>query len=161
MAPSEPWKFEIEKLYKEMYPALYAYALRVLKNPALAEEAIQDAFCIACEKRDRVLSNPRPQGWIMTTLKYVMQNMLRTQQKLQRMLSLNAGDELPVEGPELLNVDLLFCNVSGSEDFQILKRVALEQCTISELSQELGISVEACKKRIQRARKRLQKKLKV
>lgn len=70
MAPSEPWKFEIEKLYKEMYPALYAYALRVLKNPALAEEAIQDAFCIACEKRDRVLSNPRPQGWIMTTLKY-------------------------------------------------------------------------------------------
>lgn len=161
MAPSEPWKFEIEKLYKEMYPALYAYALRVLKNPALAEEAIQDAFCIACEKRDRVLSNPRPQGWIMTTLKYVMQNMLRTQQKLQRMLSLNAGDELPVEGPELLNVDLLFCNVSGSEDFQILKRVALEQCTIPELSQELGISVEACKKRIQRARKRLQKKLKV
>lgn len=161
MAPSEPWKFEIEKLYKEMYPALYAYALYVLKDPALAEEAIQDTFCIACMKREQVLSNPKPQGWIMTTLKHVMQNMIRAQQKLRRMLSLNAGDELPVEGPELLNVDLLFGNVSDSEDFQLLKRIALEQCTILELAQDLGISVEACKKRVQRARKRLQKKLKV
>lgn len=161
MAPNELWKSEIEKLYKEMYPALYTYALRVLKNSALAEEAIQDAFCIACAKRDQVLSNPKPQGWIMLTLKHVMQNMLRTQQKLQRMLSLSAGEELPAEKPELLNVDLLFGNVSDSEDFQLLKRMALEQCTIPELAQELGISVEACKKRVQRARKRLQKKLKV
>lgn len=161
VAPSEPWKLEIEKLYKEMYPALYTYALRVLKNPALAEEAIQDAFCIACAKRDQVLSNPKPQGWIMMTLKHVMQNKLRLQQKLQRMLSLSDGEELPTEKPELLNVDLLFGNVSDSEDFQLLKRMALEQCTIPELAQELGISVEACKKRVQRARKRLQKKLKV
>lgn len=161
MAPNELWKSEIEKLYKEMYPALYAYALRVLKNPTLAEEAIQDTFCIACAKQEQVLSNPKPQGWIMTTLKYVMQNVFRTQQKLQRMLSLNAGEELPVEAPELLNVDLLFGNVSDSEDFQLLKRVALEQCTMPDLAQELGISVEACKKRVQRARKRLQKKLKV
>lgn len=161
MAPSELWKSEIEKLYKEMYPALYAYALRILKNPALAEEAIQDTFCIACAKQEQVLSNPKPQGWIMTTLKYVMQNMFRTQQKLRRMLSLNTGEELTVEAPELLNVDLLFGNVSDSEDFQLLKRVALEQCTMPDLAQDLGISVEACKKRVQRARKRLQKKLKV
>ena len=39
VAPREPWTFEIEKLYKEMYSTLYAYALRVLKNSALAEEA--------------------------------------------------------------------------------------------------------------------------
>lgn len=161
MASSEPWKSKMETLYKEMYPALYAYALHVLQNPALAEEAIQDAFCIACAKRDQVLSNPKPQGWIMMTLKHVMQNMLRTQQKLRRMLSLSDGEELPVEEPELLNVDLLFGNVSDSEDFRLLKRVALEQCTIPELAQDLGVSVEACKKRVQRARKRLQKKLKV
>lgn len=160
MAPREPWTFEIEKLYKEMYSTLYAYALRVLKNSALAEEAIQDTFCIACAKRDQVLSNPRPQGWVMVTLRHVMQNMLRTQQKLQQILSLSAGEELPIEEPELLNVDLLFGNVSDSEDFQLLKRVALEQCTIPELAQELGISVETCKKRVQRARKRLRKKLK-
>lgn len=161
MAPNEPWKSEIETLYKQMYRALYAYALRVLQNPVLAEEAIQDTFCVACAKWEQVLSNPKPQGWIMMTLKHVMQNMLRTQSRLQRMLSLSDGEELPADKPELLNVDLLFGNVADSEDFRLLKCMALEQYTIPELAQELGISVEACKKRVQRARKRLQKKLKV
>ena len=53
---------------------LYAYALRILGDHALAEEAIQDAFCIACTKREQLLSDPKPQAWIMLTLKHVMQN---------------------------------------------------------------------------------------
>ena len=98
----------------------------------------------------------------MLTLKHVMQNMLRSQRKLQRLLFLAAGEEQPtMEAPELLDVDVLFSDLSDSEDFRLLKRIALEQCTIVELAQDLGISVEACKKRVQRARKRLQKKLKV
>lgn len=97
----------------------------------------------------------------MLTLKHVMQNMLRAQRKVQRLLFLTAGEEQPAEAPELLDVDVLFGDVSDSEDFRLLKRIALDQCTIVELAQDLGISVEACKKRVQRARKRLQKKLKV
>lgn len=161
MGSSEPWQSDLEQMYREMYPTLYAYALRILKDHALTEEAIQDTFCIACAKREQVLSNPKPRGWIMMTLKHVMQNMRRTQRKLQKLLFLTAGEERPMEGPELLDVDVLFGNVSDSEDFRLLKRIALEQCTIVELAQDLGISVEACKKRVQRARKRLQKKLKV
>lgn len=144
-----------------MYPTLYAYALRILKDHALAEEAIQDTFCIACAKREQALSNPKPRGWLMLTLKHVMQNMLRAQRKVQRLLFLTAGEEQPAEAPELLDVDVLFGDVSDSEDFRLLKRIALDQCTIVELAQDLGISVEACKKRVQRARKRLQKKMKV
>ena len=156
----EPWKEAVEKLYKEMYPALRAYALRVMEDVALAEEAIQDAFCIACVRRDQFLSSPNPQGWIMLTLKHVMQNMLRTQAKLKTMLSLEAGEGEPAGPQELISVDLLFSDLSGSEDFRLLKRIALDRCTMLELAEELGISVEACKKRVQRARKRLQKKLK-
>ena len=161
MSSSEPWQSDLEQMYREMYPTLYAYALRILKDHALAEEAIQDTFCIACAKREQALSNPKPRGWIMLTLKHVMQNMLRTQRKVQRLLFLTAGEEHPAEAPELLGVDVLFGDVSDSEDFRLLKRIALDQCTIVELAQDLGISVEACKKRVQRARKRLQKKLKV
>lgn len=162
MGSSEPWQSDLEQMYREMYPTLYAYALRILKDHALAEEAIQDTFCIACAKREQALSNPKPRGWLMLTLKHVMQNMLRSQRKLQRLLFLAAGEEQPtMEAPELLDVDVLFSDLSDSEDFRLLKRIALEQCTIVELAQNLGISVEACKKRVQRARKRLQKKLKV
>ena len=161
MSPNEPWQSDLEQMYREMYPTLYAYALRILKDRALAEEAVQDTFCIACAKREQALSNPKPRGWLMLTLKHVMQNMLRTQRKLQRLLFLTAGEEQPTDAPELLDVDVLFGDVSDSEDFRLLKRLALEQYTIAELAQDLGISVEACKKRVQRARNRLQKKLKV
>ncbi len=161
MEHCEPWKETVEKLYKEMYPALHAYALRVMEDSALAEEAIQDAFCIACYRRDQFLSSPNPQGWIMLTLKHVMQNTLRAQAKLRVLLALDAGAELPAGGPELISVDLLFNDVSDSEDFRLLKRIALDRCTMLELAGELGVSVEACKKRVQRARKRLQKKLKL
>ena len=161
MGSSEPWQSDLEQMYREMYPTLYAYALRILKDHALAEEAIQDTFCIACAKREQALSNPKPRGWLMLTLKHVMQNMLRAQRKVQRLLFLTAGEEQPAEAPELLDVDVLFGDVSDSEDFRLLKRIALDQCTVVELAQDLGISVEACKKRVQRARKRLQKKLKV
>lgn len=79
MRRSEPWKTVVEKLYKEMYPALHVYTLRILGDGPLAEEAVQDAFCITCAKREQFLSSPNPQGWIMLTLKHVMQNMLRAQ----------------------------------------------------------------------------------
>ena len=161
MGSNEPWQSDLEEMYREMYPTLCAYALRILKDHALAEEAIQDTFCIACAKREQFLSSPNPQGWIMLTLKHVMQNILRSQARLQRLLSLDAGENLPAEAGELMSVDLLFGDVASSEDFRLLKRVALDQCTIPELAQELGVSVEACKKRVQRARKRLQKKLKI
>lgn len=156
----ESWKETVEKLYKEMYPALHVYALRVLEDEALAEEAVQDAFCIACARREQFLSSPNREGWIMLTLKHVMQNLLRAQVKLKKLLSLEVGEGLPAPAPELVSVDVLFGDLAGSEDFQLLKRVALDQCTMLELSQELNISVEACKKRVQRARKRLQKRLK-
>lgn len=158
---AEPWQAAVEKLYKEMYLALRVYALRVLEDEPMAEEAVQDAFCIACARREQFLSSSNPQGWIMLTLKHVMQNMLRSQARLNRHLVLDVGEELAAGEPELVSVDLLFGDVSQSEDFQLLKHVALDQCTMPELARELGVSVEACKKRVQRARKRLQGKLRI
>lgn len=155
----EPWDKAVEKLYKEMYPVLNTYAMRILKDNNLVEEAIQDAFCIACAKREQFLSSENPQGWIMLTLKNVMQNMQRSLAKRRQHISLD-DDVCMAAGPsEFMSVDLLFGDVSESADFQILKRIAIDQCTIVELSEELGVSVEACKKRVQRARKRLRKKL--
>ena len=40
----------MEQLYREMFPKLYMYALRIISNPSLAEEAVQNTFCIACSK---------------------------------------------------------------------------------------------------------------
>lgn len=158
---SEPWDKTVEKLYKEMYPVLNTYAIRVLKDSNLAEEAIQDAFCIACAKREQFLSSENPQGWLMLTLKNVMQNMQRSLAKQKRLISLGDGSCVAADASDNISVDLLFGDVSESADFQLLKRIAIDQYSIVELAEELGVSVEACKKRVQRARKRLRKKLKL
>lgn len=162
MNECEPWETSVERLYKEMYPVLYAYAKRILDNSGLAEEAIQDTFCIACAKREQLLSSAEPRGWIMCTLKYVLRNIQRTQRKLKNLLSQAQGlEDFRCAGEDsLVSMDVLFGDVSDSEDFQLLKRIALDRCTLLELSDELGISVEACKKRVQRAKKRLRERIK-
>ncbi len=160
MEDRNTWEAAVEQLYKELYPALHIYALRVLGESALAEEAIQDAFCIACAKREQFLASSDPRRWIMCTLKHVCQNMLRTQARLKKLLlSLDTGRCLAAGTTDLVSVDVLFGDLSDSEDFRLLKRIALDRCTMLEVAEELGISVESCKKRVQRARKRLQEKI--
>ena len=134
----QAWEAPVEQMYKEMYRALYVYALRILEDAALAEEAIQEAFCIACAKREQIRSRSRLRALL---------------QALEERAGPPAGTE------ELASVDVLFGDVSDSEDFRLLKRIALDRCTVLEVAEDLGISVESCKKRVQRARKRLQGKM--
>ena len=54
-----------------------------------------------------------------------------------------------------VNWEMYCTSVLGEEDFELLKRIAIQNRTMLEASSELGISVETCKKRIQRAKKKL------
>ena len=52
----------IERLYREMYTRLCIYAMSALGSKALAEEAVQDTFRIACIKPDGLMSSKNPRG---------------------------------------------------------------------------------------------------
>ena len=56
------YKLEIERLYLQMYAMLFEYARASLSSDALAEEAVQDTFHIACQKPDELFSSPNPEG---------------------------------------------------------------------------------------------------
>jgi len=159
MSPDKYQADFIEKLYIEMYYALLIYAQSALNDPQLAEEAVQDAFRIACGKADDLLSSPNPQGWITNTLKYVIKNMIRSRARLNNMIvSSMALDENSVStNPDTLDTDVLYSDLIDNEDYQLIKKIALEKYTMLAASKELGISVEACKKRVQRAKKNLKK----
>lgn len=148
----------IEQLYRKMYPSLFIYAKSVLNNSSLAEEAVQEAFCIACEKSDELLGCENPEGWIVNTLKYVAQSTLRQREKMGRLVmkALNAGNAAQLSAPDEESVDILYGDIFEDEDFRLFKRIALDGRSMREVSDEIGISLENCKKRIQRARLRLQ-----
>lgn len=147
----------IEDLYIDMYPKLLRYASNALGDPHLAEEAVQDTFRIACVKSEQLMASQNRQGWLTNTLKYVIRNTRRSQAKFNSLFKIITTEaQISLEKVED-NVDLaMYCTtVLGKEDFWLVKQIIIEKRTMLDASNEIGISVNACKKRIQRAKEKL------
>lgn len=154
---------EIERLYLQMYAMLFEYARSALRSDSLAEEAVQDAFQIACQKPDALINSPNPEGWMVNTLKNVVSNTMRSQNVAKRVLMgyfASNIDDL-TESSDRVGFELLYEDIADLEEFKLVKEFALEGKSYLELSRELGISMAACRKRMQRARETLQKKMKL
>ena len=153
---------QIEDLYREMFDKLKAYARSVLENDALAEEAVQETFRIACQKPEDVCSCPSPQGWIFITLKNTIRNIQSNRATAKRILEMyllvEAGET--AFSDDKLRIEIAYENVADTEEFQLLKEMAIEGKSHEEMAAARGITVSAGKKRVQRAKEKLQKKLK-
>lgn len=151
----------IEELYIDLYPKLLRYATNSLGNPHLAEEAVQETFRIACAKFVQLMESQNRQGWLTNTLKHVISNTRRSQTKFNSLfMIITTAAQMSTEISED-NVDLaMYCiSVLGKENFELIENVVIKKRTIAETSSEIGISVEACKKRIQRAKKKLKESI--
>ena len=150
----------IEAFYLQMYDQLFLYAQNALKNESLAEEAIQETFRIVCTKPEDLLSSPNPKGWIINTLKYTMQNMRRNRDRtnalLNQYLATYTSDAF---SENRIPLEVTYENVAHSEEFRLIKEMAVEGKSHLEMAQSRGISVAACKKRVQRAKEFLRRKI--
>lgn len=156
-----PNEDQISRLYEEMYGCMFAYALSVLQDSHLAEEAVQDTFCILCMKSEQALEKTNPNGWLMRTLQNVIRNMKRQRAAMNRLImaSLQIEDLKEATVYDEEDVDLLYGDVAERSDFKLLKRIVLDNYSMSEAAEEFGITVEACKKRVQRMKGYLKNKL--
>ena len=154
---------QIESLYLSMYKRLYIYSRCTFESDSLAEEAVQETFRIACMKPEAVCCSPNPEGWLVVTLKNVISNMRRTQDSAVRLLAevYAQTGESSVMTEDHLALSVLYGDLANTEEFQLIQEFALEGKSHLELAQERGITVAACKKRVQRAKEFLQKKIKI
>lgn len=148
----------IDALYHEMSGRLRIYADSALDDDYLAEEAVQEAFRIACTKPQQVMSSDNPGGWMLNALKNVIRNMKRTMDNHSRFVAEMISMEKP-DGQTDSYVDTEYADLISQEDFELLKHIVLKQYSLLEAATELGISVEACKKRVQRAKTKMREKL--
>lgn len=156
----EQFLSEIEALYIKQYDMLLTYAMRILKNSAWAEEAVQETFRIACQKADILYESENKEGWLLNTLKNVISNMERIQFRASRRMEEYA--KLLASFPERNNdidLDVLYKDLASSEEYILIKELVFEQKSIRELAESRGISIAACKKRVQRAKQALRKRL--
>lgn len=151
---------QIEQLYLEMYDILYYRAQTVLRSDALAEEAVQETFRIACGKPEELLCSAKPQGWLVNTMKHLLCNMQRRQIRTQEVVRAAEVQFLkPFEEVlDHLTLDLLYGKLADTDGFRLLMELS-EGRSVREMAASRGISESSCKKRIQRAKMSLKKEI--
>lgn len=152
----------IEQLHRSYFGKLMLYAAACLKDRSRAQDVVQDTFHEAVRHIDTLLTHPNPGGWLMQTLKYKIREDARAHsQHMRHFLSLNT-DLLTEPGqtdPRLDRAERpLLDQIQAAltpEEYHLLTRLTMDQASHLEVAQELGISVYASQKRLERIRKKL------
>lgn len=152
---------QIESLYLEMFDKLFIYARSNLDNDALAEEAVQETFRIACQRPEKLCSSENPQGWLVLALKNTIRNMRSNRATAKRIVEkyLMVQFQEDALSEDKLSLEILYGSVADTEEFKLLSELAIEGKSHKEMATSRGISVNACKKRVQRAKETLQRNL--
>lgn len=152
---------EIERLYLLMYDKLFVYARSTLSNDSLAEEAVQETFRIACTKPESLCTSANPEGWLVITLKNVISNMKKSRMTANRILTdyISAQVQELAVSEDRISFELMYENIAELEEFKLIKEMAIDGRSQLEIAQSRGISLNACKKRVQRAKEVLRKKI--
>ena len=147
-----------EKYYQSQYNKLLTYAVSQLKDFEAAEDIVHDVFCTAIERGEQFHGSKNPEGWLMQTLKYKIMNKKRADQKRKKGLEVYALNAPPVpcqiEDYGIWN----YCEeILSHEDYMLLYAVVMEEQTFPTIASQIGISLWACQKRMQRLKKNLRK----
>ena len=149
----------VEKWYRQ-YSKLLFHAACLLDTPDAAEEIVQETFRIVMET-----DNPEQVEYPKTWLRKIVYNVVRNRQRSQeRFASVPIdGEGTPIEElgshEDEPDVEFEYGGIVSAEDLHLLRLSSVEQHTYSEIAEELGVSAEACRKRVDRAKKELRKKL--
>lgn len=156
-----------DRIYAEQFQKMWKYAVDILSGPQLAEEVVQDAFIEFWRKIDELITKEKPEWWLRKTVKNKCLHVLRAQARdAKRLVYLDAGDVSKRAAPERLSpleemesyseTRRKIVEALKPEELRMLKRVAMG-ASYKTLSEETGLSIWVCQKRIQRIRKKLKK----
>lgn len=148
----------IEMHYRGLYKKMLSYAMYTLRDASLSEEAVQDAFMIACAKIDVFYASKNPEGWLINALRNVIRNMKKLRITLNKYVVQLLDTENIIDTGNFTaeqDFELIFGDIVKSDDFKLLRKVVLDKYTMLEASIEFGITLDACKKRVQRIKKKL------
>ena len=149
----------IHQLYLSEYRRLFAVAYARLHDHAQANDAVQQTFSIACQRPEALLDGARPDKWLLSTLLRVIHEIWRDRAKREGpSLDQLAEQSAP---PQELPLEVLYGALADTEAFRLIKAVSVEGKTYEELAEEMGISVNACRIRVMRAKRFLQESLKI
>ena len=159
----------LRQLYTSQYNHLLRYAVSYLRDRHLAQDMVQDTFHEALNHPQRLLEHPKPEAWLMQTLKYKVQNAAKARaREYARFLSLDAenlprtpGKDMGAELEKLGTEAILLTarQVLQPEEYRLLIRLAVDRVGYAVAAGESGITVWNAYKRMERIRKKLSQAL--
>ena len=151
----------LERLFRAYFNELELYAYALLKNRSDAEAAVQEAFHIACTKINEVMASPNQVGWMKKTIKNISRNMRR--RRLRESLLVTRFEDLHGEpGVEDSREFELYeqCKaVLTAEEYDLLIDIYINGIPVARKAEELGVSIWACYKRVNKALEKLRREL--
>lgn len=147
----------LHALCLEHYPALRRYVYHLGFRGEAADDWLQETFLVAIRRIDVLKTHENPGAYLVQILRNVIGHALRRMQYAARIAEQLRAEELTgSEGyRDELDPETLYRGLVSDEELQLLLRFYLEGRSRKELARELGIDVEACGKRIQRAKAHL------
>lgn len=149
----------IEDLFKSEYKDMALFAYNTLRDMNLADVAVQETFLIALRKPDALFNSPRPIGWLYKVLKNVIKHIIRDRTYLYKK-NFSMHEVVDEKDSYTDTYSEISIDVSNSDEWKLLMRFYIEGYSMRELAEENGVSEEAVKSRLKRARAKLKEKLK-
>ena len=150
-------EFLIE-LFCSMSENLLKVANMRLSDLDYAEDVVQETFLAAIRNVEKVMQSENPKGWIMNALKYKVKDA----QKLKHKYTLLEPDVISAF-VDMQNVgeqyDFELREIIMKDEYKILRLIYGAGYKTHEVAEMLGIKVEACKKRVQVAKRKLAQEL--
>ena len=140
-----------DDIYRKYYKMMYDVALRIVKNPEIAEDVVADTFLVLITKINAVIEHEQPVKWLFRVLK----NNAISEYRAQCRHAAAPLEEsiLRAAEPELIPFSgMLPKGLSASEQRILTLRLA-EDMDYSTISEKLGISETACRSQYSRARR--------
>ncbi len=146
------------RLYQTHYPALYACACQLGIGREAAEDYVQDAFTVTIRHIEDIRNSGNPGIYLKRALKNVIGYRLRSlryavslQKKLAEELDLSQNGHYTDD----LRPETLYQGAITEAEMTLLLRFYLDGWSQKELAEEMGISENACRLRIRRAKRHL------
>ena len=148
-----------ERLICDYTPPAAALAHQMLRDPALAEDAVQEAFVRVIRKRRQYVSSRPFSHWFYAILRNICIDMLRKRKREKdAVLHLTHRFKRYVRN-EPASDDLSLLNTLPLHERFVLKLRVVHSMTFEEIAVALDISEEAAKKRAQRGLRKLRQQI--
>lgn len=161
----------LEEIYKLYYKAMYNISLRIVREPADAEDAMQDAFIKAFQKIETFVDNSSFSAWLKRIVINTSLDLLRRKSRgpllSEDALTNQVTDDSREESEAWAEVEATFDKVKQAienlpEGYRLIVNLyLLEGLDHSEIGELLGITESTSRSQLARAKKKLQDGLKM